>query len=146
MLRLATTEDCSEIADLYFDIRQDTVPSVHSVEDIEGWLRQSVIPQGTSHVWVESSVITGWINVREGWVDHLFCRRGATGQGLGSQLMEFAKAQSPNGLELWTFQVNEGARRFYRRHGFVEVELTDGSNNEENAPDVRLQWQPSLFV
>jgi hypothetical protein len=30
------------------------------------------------------------------------------------------------------------------RHGFTEVELTDGSGNEEREPDVRLAWQPDL--
>ena len=145
MLRPAAFDDAAEIAAFYFDIRQETVPSVHTVAEIERWLRERVIPEGTSYVWEEAGVILGWINVRSDWVEHLFCRRGATGQGLGSRLMEFAKALSPTGLQLWTFQVNERARRFYHRHGFVEVELTDGSNNEENEPDVRLMWRPNEF-
>lgn len=33
---------------------------------------------------------------------------------IGSRLMEQAKAQRPDGFELWTFQVDDGARRFYR--------------------------------
>ena len=33
------------------------------------------------------------------------------------------------------------ARRFYERHGFVVVGGTDG-DNEEGAPDLRLEWQP----
>ena len=49
-------------------------------------------------------------------------------------------AVRPDGLELWTFQVNVGARRFYERHGFRAVELTDGSANEEHEPDVRYVW------
>ena len=39
------------------------------------------------------------------------------------------------------FQKNEGARRFYERHGFTAVEWTDG-DNEEGAPDVRYRWTP----
>ena len=46
------------------------------------------------------------------------------------------------GLSLWTFQVNGAARRFYERHGFTEVERTDGSHNDEHEPDVRYVWQP----
>jgi len=38
--------------------------------------------------------------------------------------------------------VNEPARRFYERHGFVAEELTEGAANEERAPDVRYRWQP----
>jgi ribosomal protein S18 acetylase RimI-like enzyme len=48
----------------------------------------------------------------------------------------------PHGLWLWTFQTNTGARRFYERHGFVAVDETDGSANEERAPDVRYAWRP----
>ncbi len=47
-----------------------------------------------------------------------------------------------DGLELWTFQVNARARRFYERHGFVEVDRTDGGHNEERQPDVRYAWRP----
>ena len=43
--------------------------------------------------------------------------------------------------QLWTFQSNHGARRFYERHGFVAVQHTDG-DNEEGAPDVRYEWRP----
>jgi len=43
-------------------------------------------------------------------------------------------------LELWVFQRNERARAFYRRHGFVLVEETDGAGNEERTPDARYAW------
>jgi GNAT superfamily N-acetyltransferase len=46
------------------------------------------------------------------------------------------------GLRLWTFQKNEGARRFYERHGFDVVEMTDGAGNEEHEPDVLYAWTP----
>jgi ribosomal protein S18 acetylase RimI-like enzyme len=39
-------------------------------------------------------------------------------------------------VRLYTFQENTGARRFYERHGFKAVKLTDGHDNEENCPDV----------
>ncbi|MDP9464580.1 MAG: GNAT family N-acetyltransferase, partial [Actinomycetota bacterium] len=43
----------------------------------------------------------------------------------------------PEGLQLWTFESNDRARRFYERHGFTAVEFTDGAGNEERWPDVR---------
>jgi phosphinothricin acetyltransferase len=43
-------------------------------------------------------------------------------------------------IQLWTFQSNSGARRFYERHGFVAVQTTEG-DNEEKAPDVRYVWR-----
>ena len=40
---------------------------------------------------------------------------------------------------LHTFTRNEGARRFYKRHGFVAVAFGEGSSNEEREPDVRYE-------
>jgi len=36
---------------------------------------------------------------------------------------------------------DRGARRFYERHGFRAIHLTDGRDNEEKMPDVRYRWQ-----
>ena len=47
----------------------------------------------------------------------------------------------PDGLDLWAFRSNTGARRFYERHGFVAVAFTEG-DNEEGEPDVRYHWSP----
>ena len=54
-------------------------------------------------------------------------------------LVALAKELRPEHLDLWTFQTNIGARRFYERHGFVSVDTTDGEN-EERAPDVHYRW------
>ena len=40
-------------------------------------------------------------------------------------------------LQLWTFQVNDRARRFYERNGFTIAEMTDGAGNQEREPDIR---------
>jgi GNAT superfamily N-acetyltransferase len=77
----------------------------------------------------------------DGWVEQLYVDPEHTGAGIGSRLIELAKDRSPAGLQLWTFQANEGARRFYERHGFTVVELTDGAGNEEHQPDVRYAWK-----
>jgi ribosomal protein S18 acetylase RimI-like enzyme len=51
--------------------------------------------------------------------------------------MALARQRQPEGLQLWAFQSNARARRFYERHGFEAVEFTDGNGNEERWPDVR---------
>jgi ribosomal protein S18 acetylase RimI-like enzyme len=63
-----------------------------------------------------------------------------TGRGFGAQLLAVAKRERPRGLSLWTFASNTGAQRFYERHGFIEADRTDGSRNEECAPDVLYVW------
>jgi GNAT superfamily N-acetyltransferase len=76
-------------------------------------------------------------------VEHLYVRPEAQRAGIGSALLEAAKSRRPSGLRLWTFQRNHGARAFYAHHAFEEVELTDGSANEEHEPDVLLSWVPA---
>jgi hypothetical protein len=61
--------------------------------------------------------------------------------GIGDRLIELVRQRQPSGLQLWTFQVNAAARRFYERHGFVAVEWTEGAANEEGEPDVRYVWR-----
>src|SRR5258708_40372951 len=51
----------------------------------------------------------------------------------------WSKRERPEGIKLWTFAANVGARRFYERHGFVAIDATAG-DNEEGAPDVCYEW------
>jgi GNAT superfamily N-acetyltransferase len=73
-------------------------------------------------------------------VEHLYVRPEEQRAGIGSALIEEAKSRRPSGLRLWVFQRNDGARAFYARHGFAEMRLTDGADNEEREPDVLLEW------
>ncbi len=43
-------------------------------------------------------------------------------------------------------QRNDGARRFYEKHGLHVVELTEGSGNEEREPDALYEWVPQELV
>ncbi len=63
----------------------------------------------------------------------------AQGHGIGGALLATAQ-QGADRLQLWTFQRNARARRFYEARGFVSVEENDGSRNEEKEPDVRYLW------
>ena len=66
----------------------------------------------------------------------------ACGQGIGKALLDRAKGEA-GPLELWTFQANTGAQRFYLREGFVEARRTDGAENDEGLPDIFYTWQPA---
>jgi GNAT superfamily N-acetyltransferase len=48
----------------------------------------------------------------------LYTRPDRIGMGAGSQLIEESKATGVGALELWCFQANERARRFYEARGF----------------------------
>ncbi len=73
-------------------------------------------------------------------LEKLYVDPDAQNQGVGTALLEHAKALRPDGLVLWVFQKNDGARRFYERHGFRLVKLTDGAENMEREPDALYEW------
>jgi len=71
----------------------------------------------------------------------LYTHPASIGAGAGSLLVDVAKASGVAALELWCFQANTRARRFYEARGFRAIRFTDGADNEEKMPDVRYCWQ-----
>ena len=67
-------------------------------------------------------------------LERLYVEPADQGRGVGTALLDQAKALRPE-LYLWVFQRNTGAIRFYERHGFRLVKLTDGAENMERGPD-----------
>jgi GNAT superfamily N-acetyltransferase len=142
-IRRATPGDAALIADVFLDSFHATYtfPLAHPDGEVRAWIRDRLIPN--DEVWVadEEGRVVAMLALAPGWVEQLYVAPDRLGEGLGSRLIEHAKSRYPDGLELWTFQVNERARRFYEGHGFVAVEMTDGSANQERQPDVRYEWK-----
>lgn len=146
-VRRARMDEDSRVADVLIGSRRAAHPavpaSVHSDSETREWVRDHLMRE--AQVWVAAAAGDEPVAVmalHEGWVDQLYVLAEWSGQGIGSQLLERAKQQSPAGLQLWTFVSNEPARGFYERHGFVVEEQTDGSGNEEGEPDLRMVWLP----
>jgi GNAT superfamily N-acetyltransferase len=112
----------------------------HSAEEDRQHFRECVYKACTVWGAFESGDLRGIIAFRKEWIDHLYVLPRAQNLGIGSGLLEIAKA-SYSDLSLWTFQRNERARRFYETHGFIVVRQTDGSGNEEHEPDVLYRWK-----
>ena len=112
---------------------------MHDDADVRRFFAEVVLP--TRETWVSEvdGTVVALLVLEDAWVDQLYVHPGHVGRGLGSTLLAHAKERRPAGLDLWTFQSNAGARRFYERHGFVAVAMTDG-DNEEGAPDVHYRW------
>ena len=103
---------------------------------------------GNDEVWLaeDEERILGFLAIahsqRDGGdvLERLYVEPDVQGQGIGTALLEQAKALRPGGLVLWVFQKNTGAIRFYERHGFHLVKLTDGAENMEREPDALYAW------
>jgi GNAT superfamily N-acetyltransferase len=134
------------VADVWLRSFAAALPGVrraHSDDEVRQWVAGVLLP--THDTWVADAdgTLVGVLALSDGRLEQLYLAPDWRDRGLGDRFVALAKERQPRGLQLWTFQVNEPARRFYARHGFVEVERTDGSGNEEREPDVRLAWEPT---
>jgi GNAT superfamily N-acetyltransferase len=140
-LRRAEAADAGAVADVWLRSRRAAVPAtVRPDADVRHWFASVAVP--TRETWLaEADGSTVAVLVLDGdEVDQLYVDPGWQSRGIGSELVRLAQERRPGGLALWTFQSNLAARRFYERHGFFAVGWTDGSANEERAPDVRYVW------
>lgn len=136
----ATPRDAVALARILGDWLRGTgwIPVLHNRGEDLSFLRRMI---ASHRVWVaRGPEALGFIAVKQGDIAGFYVAEASRGQGIGTALLEQVKAGEPR-LALWTFQANEGAIRFYARHGFVEVERTDGAGNEERLPDVRMVWR-----
>lgn len=119
-------------------------PSAHPRSDHPRWFGAEVV--GHREVWVAERVggppgeLVGLLVLDVAFLDQLYVRPAAQGRGVGSTLLDLAKALRPDGFDLWVFEVNRPAIAFYERHGLVLVEQTSGEGNDERAPDRRYRW------
>ena len=137
--------DGPALGDVWLDAWRATFdfPPSHPDDDVRRWLAEEMAP---SHdVWVaedDDGRVVAFIALSATEVDQLYVASAWIGHGVGRRLLDLAKRERPAGLELWCFQANERARRFYERNGFVAIFWGDGSSNEERQPDIRYRWAP----
>lgn len=141
-VRRATSADMAAVAALYIATRRAAVPAmpapVHDEESIRSWAASL---NERYEVWVaERDRIVGFASLAPAWLEGLYVDPLHQGSGVGSLLLDLVKTQRPAGFGLWVFASNDSARGFYRAGGLVELEHTDGSGNEERAPDVHMGW------
>jgi GNAT superfamily N-acetyltransferase len=144
-IRPATSSDAAAVADVYLASFHATYdfPLAHTDDEVRGWIGGDVIGSGETWVALDPlGAIVGMMAVEPGVLDQLYVRPDRLGEGIGRRLLDVARDRSPDGLTLYTFQVNTRARRFYERNGLVAEWFGDGSTNEEGQPDVRYVWRP----
>ncbi len=142
-VRRAAEGDAEAIAEIHVTARREAMPwlpVLHTEAETREWVANIVLPHQEVRVAEVDGRIVGY-SARDGAeLNDLYVGPRYQGRGAGTALLHAAMAASPGQLLLWTFQRNDDARRFYERHGFEAIELTDGAGNEEREPDVRYRW------
>jgi GNAT superfamily N-acetyltransferase len=138
-------EDAAAIAALFTASRRTAMPwlpELHTPAEDRAFIEQRVLRDCEVLVARRDGRVLGFLALDGQQVDHLYIHPDTQREGLGSALLGAAKARRPGGLELWAFQRNAPALAFYAAQGFAELYRTDGRDNEEREPDVRLGWRP----
>ena len=145
-IRRATVGDIDAIAALFSaSFRLLTfLPMLHTVAE-DRWFIANVIFRDCEVIVAEDdSGIVSFLARQGEEVRLLHTHPDHIGRGAGTLLLEAAKNSGVSALELWCFQANVGARRFYEARGFHAIRFTDGSGNEEKTPDIRYRWEDAL--
>ncbi len=117
------------------------MPRVHDHADVERFYADTVFAERTVLLAENDGTIAGFLSLAaDNHVTALYIDASDRGSGIGTRLIEAAKALSPDELSLWTFEHNREAQRFYERQGFQAVSRTDG-DNEEQLPDILYRWR-----
>jgi putative acetyltransferase len=113
----------------------------HTADEDRDYFRRVVLPRHDLWVAELDGHPVGFMAIRADFIDQLYIDPDHQRRGIGSALMAHAKALSPSGLRLFTFQINAGGRAFYAKHGF-EVVRFGVSPPPESEPDVEYHWRP----
>lgn len=146
-IRRAVGHDADDIARLLAAVRTESVPDLplagQSTAAVTPFVRQVLLDQ--FEVWMaeaDGHPVGFMALMPPDQIAHLYIAAGHRGKGLGARFVDLARRRFPEGLQLWTFQENEEAQRFYKREGFVPVEWAEEREEDRASPDLRMAWSP----
>ena len=100
---------------------------------------EHVLTETSAHLALRDGELAGFGAFTPESVMQLYVHVDHLGQGIGTRLLELAKAGSGGRLWLYTFVTNTRAQRFYERHGFDVVER--GFEPVMQLGDLRYEWR-----
>ena len=114
-------------------------PIPHSLDDHLRFFDEHLLAQTSVHLALRGGEPVGFVASTPESVMQLYVDVDHLGQGIGTRLLEHAKAGSGGKLWLYTFVTNLNAQHFYERHGFDIVER--GFEPVMRLGDLRYEWQ-----
>src|SRR5450631_1157956 len=133
-LELGDMDAAARVLRTSFDAALPSLAGLHTPDEDRWFFRERLFK--TCELWgaFDGGLMIGMVAFRNDWIDQLYVLPQAQGRGTGTKLLGVAQ-RSFDRLQLWTFQRNAPARRFYEARGFALVRETDGAANEEKEPD-----------
>ena len=146
LIRKATIEDISRIAEILVFVKRMNYRVIFR-NDAVSFGEIQVIPVAEQYskpeilenirVYEAEGIVKGLIRIVEKEVVELYVEHFFQGQGIGAELIEFAKKEHDVNF-LWVLEKNANAIRFYEAHGF---HLTDNKKLEEGTPEYKVMME-----
>ena len=146
MIREATLSDVSRIAEIRVFVNRAKFWPIFQ-DDAYSFVELQVLPVAERyadpavlsgiHVCEDGGVVKGFVHVEGEEILTLYVDPFFWGQGIGSELIEFARRNTPATF-LWALEKNDGAIRFYERHGF---RLTGDRKPEEGTTEYLVRME-----
>ena len=115
-------------------------PVPNSIDDHRRYFDEHTLAQTRVHLALRpDGALVGFGAFTPESVVQLYVHVDHLGRGIGTRLLELAKATSGGKLSLYTFVTNQHAQRFYERHGFAVVER--GFEPVMQLGDLRYEWR-----
>ncbi len=143
MIRTATVKDVPSIAAINRAARTSAMPWLPVLHTFDGDLKffERIVldPVEVVDVVEIDDQVVGFMSVGGDWLEQLYIHPDHQRHCLGTAFIKRAQSGA-KALQLWVFEQNTAAQNFYAVQGFEVAERTDGSNNEERCPDLRMTW------
>ena len=146
LIRKANNKDLSRIAEILVFVKRMKYRSIFH-DDAYSFGALQVIPVAEQyskpeileHIWVyeEDGIIKGMIHIEGEQIAELYVDYFFHGQGIGSELIEFAKKEYDVRF-LWTLEKNQDAIKFYETHGFCK---SGDKKLEEGTPEYIIRME-----
>lgn len=116
-------------------------PETREPGEVRVWIL-GLLDHPDRELWlaVRGEVQLGFVLVERDWLNLIFVHPERPARGVGAALLDLVKGLRPRGFGLRVYQANERARAFYRAHGLIELESTDGSSYHDATPDLQMAW------
>ena len=145
MIRKATEEDASRIAEILVFVKRMKFRPIFQ-DDVYSFVELQVLPVAKKYIEAgiidnmfvyDDGIVKGLIHIEEKEIVELYVDCFFQNQGIGSALIEYAKAQFPITF-LWVIEKNTAAIRFYEAHGF---RLTGTKKPEEGTTEYLVKME-----
>ena len=118
------------------------VADPHPLAEQRDYFLAEVLPAHRVTLALLPSGLAGFVAASAESVAQLHVKVGLHRQGIGSLLLDLAKARSSGSLWLFAFAQNVRACRFYEKHGFVAVGR--GFEPTWQLADVKYHWSAAV--